>query len=241
MGAGAAGVPAAISAKEAGATVALIQKEATAISQGNAATGILLDGSDPAGVSAVVSTLLKEHQFRGNRAQVELWAKNSGEAITWIFELAQKVGAQVSDTTKKWTSTVQTVNDYPMSYLSIGFGPRPYNTGDGMRALADYAEEQGIDIFYSTEAKQLVGDADSGITGVIAKGTDGSTFEKRRTAQNGSPFFAHGVGRRRFASAKKLGRNFYDPSKPLVVYLEQMFVVATLGFIHIQIGLVQYC
>ena len=194
MGAGAAGVPAAISAKEAGATVALIQKEATAISQGNAATGILLDGSDPAGVSAVVSTLLKEHQFRGNRAQVELWAKNSGEAITWIFDLAQKVGAQVSDTTKKWTSTVQTVNDYPMSYLSIGFGPRPYNTGDGMRALADYAEEQGIDIFYSTEAKQLVGDADSGITGVIAKGTDGSTFEKRRTAQNGSPFLHMGWG-----------------------------------------------
>ena len=128
----------------------------------------------PAGVSAVVSTLLKEHQFRGNRAQVELWAKNSGEAITWIFDLAQKVGAQVSDTTKKWTSTVQTVNDYPMSYLSIDFGPKPYNTGDGMRALANYAEDQGVDIFYSTEAKQLVGDADSGITGVIAKGADGS-------------------------------------------------------------------
>ena len=174
VGAGAAGVPAAISAKEAGATVALIQKEATAISQGNTATGILLDGSDPAGVSAVVSMLLKEHQFRGNRAQVELWAKNSGEAITWIFELAQKVGAQVSDTTKKWTSTVKTVNGYPLSYLSIDFGPKPYNTGDGMRALADYAEEQGVEIFYNTEAKQLVGDADSGITGVIAKGADGN-------------------------------------------------------------------
>ena len=174
MGAGAAGVPAAISAEEAGATVALIQKEATAISQGNTATGILLDGSDPAGVSAVVSTLLKEHQFRGNRAQVELWAKNSGEAITWVFELAQKVGAQVSDTTKKWTSAVKTVNGYPLSYLSIDFGPKPYNTGDGMRALADYAEEQGVEIFYSTEAKQLVGDADGGITGVIAKGADGN-------------------------------------------------------------------
>lgn len=174
VGAGAAGVPAAISAKEAGATVALIQKEATAISQGNTATGILLDGSDPAGVSAVVSTLLKEHQFRGNRAQVELWAKNSGEAITWIFDLAQKVGAQVSDTTKKWTSAVKTVNGYPLSYLSIDFGPKPYNTGDGMRALADYAEEQGVEIFYNTEAKQLVGDADSGITGVIAKGADGN-------------------------------------------------------------------
>lgn len=59
MGAGAASVPATISAKEAGATVALIQKEATAISQGNTATGILLDGSDPAGVSAVVTAFKK--------------------------------------------------------------------------------------------------------------------------------------------------------------------------------------
>lgn len=55
VGAGASGVPAAITAREAGATVALIQKESTAISQGNTATGILLDTSDPAGVEAVVS------------------------------------------------------------------------------------------------------------------------------------------------------------------------------------------
>ena len=210
MGAGAAGVPAAISAKEAGATVALIQKEATAISQGNTATGILLDGSDPAGVSAVVSTLLKEHQFRGNRAQVELWAKNSGEAITRIFELAQKVGAQVSDTTKKWTSTVQTVNDYPMSYLSIGFGPKPYNTGDGMRVLADYAEEQGVDIFYNTEAKQLVGDADSGITGVIAKGADGSTFEKRQPRRTVRLFCTWG-GAAALCIGQKIGLQFLRP------------------------------
>lgn len=47
VGAGASGVPAAITAREAGATVALIQKESTAISQGNTATGILLDTSDP--------------------------------------------------------------------------------------------------------------------------------------------------------------------------------------------------
>ncbi len=174
VGAGAAGVPAAISAKEAGATVALVQKESTAISAGNTSTGIVLDGSDPAGVSAVVSTLLKEHQYRGNRAQVELWAKNSGEAVQWVFDLGKKVGAQVSDTTKKWTSTIETVNGYPMKYLSIDFGPKPYNTGDAMRALADYAEEQGVDIFYSHEAKQLVGDAENGITGVIAKSSDGN-------------------------------------------------------------------
>lgn len=173
VGAGAAGIPAAITAKEAGASVAVIQKESTAISQGNTATGILLDKSDPAGVEAVVSKLISEHDYRAKREQVELWAKNSGEAITWLFNLAQQCGAQVSDTTKKWTSGIAKVNDYEMNYLSIDFGPKPYNTGEGMKALAEYAEKQGVDFFYSTEAKQLVGDA-SGITGVIAKGAEGN-------------------------------------------------------------------
>ncbi len=172
VGAGAAGVPAAITAREAGATVALIQKEATAISQGNTATGILLDTSDEAGVEAVVSRLLKDHQYRGKREQVELWAKNSGEAIKWMLDLATAEGAQVSDTTMKWTAAIKEVNGYPVDYLSIDFGPKPYNTGDGMQVLADYAAAQGVEIFYNTEAKQLVGDA-AGVTGVIAEGPDG--------------------------------------------------------------------
>ena len=173
VGAGASGVPAAITAREAGATVALIQKEATAISQGNTATGILLDTSDEAGVEAVVSRLLKDHQYRGKREQVELWAKNSGEAIKWVLDLATAEGAQVSDTTMKWTAAIKEVNGYPMDYLSIDFGPKPYNTGNGMQVLADYAAAQGVEVFYNTEAKQLVGDA-AGVTGVIAEGPDGT-------------------------------------------------------------------
>ena len=172
VGAGASGVPAAITARKAGATVALIQKEATAISQGNTATGILLDTSDEAGVEAVVSRLLKDHQYRGKREQVELWAKNSGEAIKWMLDLATAEGAQVSDTTMKWTAAIKEVNGYPVDYLSIDFGPKPYNTGNGMQVLADYAAAQGVEIFYNTEAKQLVGDA-AGVTGVIAEGPDG--------------------------------------------------------------------
>lgn len=172
VGAGASGVPAAITARKAGATVALIQKEATAISQGNTATGILLDTSDEAGVEAVVSRLLKDHQYRGKREQVELWAKNSGEAIRWMLDLATAEGAQVSDTTMKWTAAIKEVNGYPVDYLSIDFGPKPYNTGNGMQVLADYAAAQGVEIFYNTEAKQLVGDA-AGVTGVIAEGPDG--------------------------------------------------------------------
>lgn len=173
VGAGAAGIPAAISAYEAGANVVLIQKESQAISQGNTGTGILVDQSDPAGVEAVVSTLTQDEQYRPKREQIQLWAHNSGEAIQWLYDLAQQAGVQVSDGTAKWTSNNTDVNGYNVNYFSIDFGPKPYNTGDAMRSLADYAEQQGVEIFYSTDAKQLVGDA-SGVTGVIAEGDDGN-------------------------------------------------------------------
>ena len=61
--------------------------------------------------------------------------------------------------------------------------------------------------------------------------------EPRRTVR----LFCAWGGAAALCIGQKTGCNFCDPSKPLVVYLEQMFVVATLGFIHIQVGLVQYC
>ena len=48
IGAGAAGVPAAISAFEVGAKVALLQKEATAVSQGNTCDSIIVEETAPA-------------------------------------------------------------------------------------------------------------------------------------------------------------------------------------------------
>ena len=174
VGAGAAGVPAAISAFQAGVKVALLQKEDAASSQGNTCDSVLKDESDPAGVAAVASLINQDCSHRSRHDQVMLWANNSGEALKWLWDLGEQAGAQMVDSTAKWTSAIQNIDDYAVSYFAFDFGPKPYNTGDGMRALADYAEEQGVEIFYNTEAKQLVGDADSGITGVIAKGADGN-------------------------------------------------------------------
>lgn len=92
-------MPAAISAKEAGATVALIQKEATAISQGNTATGILLDGSDPAGVSAVV-TAFKKTVERYNALAAEGKDEDFGKASKWLTTI---------DTRRSMTSTARCV------------------------------------------------------------------------------------------------------------------------------------
>lgn len=174
IGAGAAGVPAAISAFQEGARVALLQKEATAISQGNTCDSILFDETAPGGVEAVVSLINSDCCHRSDRDQVRLWAYNSGEALKWLWEIGEKAGAQMVDSTAKWTAAIKQVNGYDVSYFAFDFGPKPYNTGDGMRDIANWAEQQGMEIFYETPALQLVQDESGAVTGVIAESSDGN-------------------------------------------------------------------
>ena len=173
VGAGAAGVPAAISAFQNGASVAVLQKTATAVSQGNTCDSILVDESDPAGIEAVISLITEDSCHRSQRDQVKLWAYNSGEALQWLWDIAEEAGAQVTDTTAKWTSTIQEVDGYNISYFAYDFGPKPYNTGDGMIDVATWAEAQGVEFFYSTPAVQLAQDDSGAVTGVIAEAEEG--------------------------------------------------------------------
>lgn len=173
VGAGAAGVPAAISAFQNGASVAVLQKDSTATSQGNTCTSILYDESDAAGVEDIISMITEDCCHRSKREQVELWAYNSGEALQWLWNIGEECGAEMSETTAKWTSSIQEVDGYNVSYFSFDFGPKPYNTGNGMQDIAAWAEEQGVEFFYSTPAVQLVQDDSGAVTGVIAESEDG--------------------------------------------------------------------
>lgn len=173
IGAGASGVPAALSAVEAGAKVALLQKESQAISQGNSGSGIDLATSDPTDIANLVSQLVADSQHRPTRALVELWAQNSGEAVKWVIEKAAEGGSQGIDQGNLQHIPLINKKGYTMNFVTSFFGPKPYNTGDGMRALATTAEKEGVEIFYSTPAEQLVKDDSGKVTGVIAKGKDG--------------------------------------------------------------------
>lgn len=172
VGAGAAGVPAALSAFEAGASVALIQKEDKVISQGNSGTGVLFDESDKAGVEALVSFLVEDCAHKADRAQFSHWAEHSGEALQWLWARGEAAGCQMVDTSKQ-NKSIENMGGYHVSYFRMQFGPKPYNNGDGMRDLAAYAEQQGVNIFYSTPAEQLVRDENGAVTGVIASSPEG--------------------------------------------------------------------
>lgn len=170
VGAGAAGVPAALAAQEAGAKVALLQKEDKAVSQGNAAAGIIADESSPAGIQALISKFVEKCDHRADRRLINVWAQNSGEALTWLLDRATAAGAAVSDLGNSMQKPILEVDGYgPMNYLTVNFGPKPYNVGDGMRSLADAAEKAGVQIFYSTPAVQLVSDESGAVTGVVGE------------------------------------------------------------------------
>ncbi len=173
IGAGASGIPAALSAFEAGASVALLQKESQAVSQGNSGSGIDLATSDEADIENLISQLMADNQHRPTRALLELWAKNSGEAVRWVIEKAAEGGAQVIDQGNQQHVPLISKHGYTMNFVTSFFGPKPYNTGDGMRALAQTAEKEGVSIFYSTPAQQLVTDESGKVTGVIAQGKEG--------------------------------------------------------------------
>ncbi len=178
VGAGAAGVCAALKAFQDGAKVALLQKEATAISQGNTCTSILTGNCAPGGVEALISELVEVCDWRADRNQIAVWAYNSEEALKWLWDIAQKAGAQVVDSTAKWTGPIKNVDGFAMDYFSFDFGPKPYNTGSGMKDICAWAEGEGLEIFYETPAVQLAQDESGAVTGVVAqpKGGDYELF-----------------------------------------------------------------
>ncbi len=168
IGAGSPGLPCALAAKEEGASVAVIQKESTASAYGNSGSGIDLAQSDPADIENLVSQLMADSQHRPTRALIDMWAQNSGEAVKWVIEKSKAGGAQVIDQGMVQHMPLVNKNNYAITFVTSFFGPKPYTVGDGMQALAKQAESEGVEIFYSTPAQQLVME-NGACTGVIAE------------------------------------------------------------------------
>jgi hypothetical protein len=173
VGAGASGVPAALSAAENGATVAVIQKAPFALSQGNTGSGVALAGSDKAGIEALVAKVCEDNAHRCHPGLVRQWAYNSGEAVRWVIDRAKQSGSPVIDQGNVQHGDVLNMNGYKLNWVTSFFGPKPYTAGDGMRHLAITAEKAGVKFFYNMPAEQLVQSKNGEVLGVVAKDRDG--------------------------------------------------------------------
>ncbi|MCQ2482756.1 MAG: FAD-dependent oxidoreductase [Clostridia bacterium] len=88
VGAGASGVPAAGFAAEAGAKVALLQKEAEVVSQGNCASAIIKSKSTEAGLAKWIHHTNSLCDWRADTKQLRAYINHSEEALMWVFNRA---------------------------------------------------------------------------------------------------------------------------------------------------------
>lgn len=166
VGAGVSGMAAALSAAEAGANIACVQKEASASSQGNMAASVDLNQTSEAGKQALVSYLIKLADHRSNRALIEAWADNSYEALSWFKEAASAGGIEVNEDEPQ-ADRVLDIHGYQVylhanTYFGIGHG-------EVVRAIAPGAEAAGVQFFYSCPAVQLITDETGRVTGVVCE------------------------------------------------------------------------
>ena len=186
-GAGASGVIAAVRAAELGATVAVLQKEAVAVSQGNCSSAIIKSGSTPGGLKKWLTFATAVNCWRNNRKLLEAYIDRSEEALRFVCEKSgiteetewkNKYGVtKYQDTSAVYTGVW---HDGTQSY-DFGdepwFGPKPGNYGSLVSGiLKDAQEEYGdkLQVFFSTPIVQLVKDADGTIIGCVGKDIDGN-------------------------------------------------------------------
>lgn len=167
VGAGESGLSAVHAALEAGASVACVQNINTVQTAGNMAAALDLDKTDEAGVKACISFINYKSDWRSNRDVVEVWARNSQEALAWWEDEAAKGGIESQP------------YDYSLTYNGYDFflHANTYFHIEGAHQAAalvigDALASRGAEFFFNTPCVQLYKEGDR-VTGVIGNRTKG--------------------------------------------------------------------
>lgn len=170
VGAGTAGVPAVYAALEEGAKVACITKESVPVANGNGSSGLLHEESNTVGERQYMQSWRKAGGYRQNTSLLDFFVANSGETAMWMIKRGQEVGFPPASSNK--TTTEYEEGSYVTTIMN-SFGPKPQNNQTIMTYLAEAAEKEGAEFFYSTPGVQLVTDDKGAVVGVIGKSEEG--------------------------------------------------------------------
>jgi fumarate reductase flavoprotein subunit len=194
IGAGASGVVAAITAAEQGSSVAVLQKQAAVLSQGNVGSGLILEQSDTAGLLCYVQHTNSLCNWRSDPELLRAYVMNSGEAVTWVYDRARLTGATAEapndkglfayldtsmDFTGEWTDGRFSKFDYGTAKAHMyapWMGPKPNNVGTFLSYMLDeaVAEFAGrLKVYFSTPGVQLIQN-NGKVVGAVGQLSDGT-------------------------------------------------------------------
>ena len=192
-GAGASGVIAAVRAAQLGANVAVLQKEAIAISQGNCSSAIIKSGSTEAGLKKWITFATAVNSWRADRKLLEAYIERSEEAIKFVCErggiteetgwMNEKTGvSKYQDTSMTFTGIAhdgtQTFDfgEDKVEVFAPWFGPKPNNYGTLVNGILNDAIEEfdNLDVHFSTPVVQLIKDENGVVVGCVGQDEEGN-------------------------------------------------------------------
>lgn len=177
VGAGTSGLPAVLTALEEGASVACLQKESKAISQGSGAGGLLIDESTPFGIHRFMQKYRELCEYRVNDELLSTYAYHSGEAIMWMAKMANEAGYPNAKNSK---SVFEYEENSHVTKIMNDAAIKPESNQNLFEALSAYAESKGAEFFYNTPGIQLATEGNR-VTAVIGK--SGSDYIKFNAAK----------------------------------------------------------
>jgi fumarate reductase flavoprotein subunit len=170
VGAGIAGLTAALSAAEAGARTILIEKGPTFHHRGLHNAAIASRLQKKAGINIdrdqIISTIMEWGAYRGDQRVVNVWADNCDKTMDWLTDMAEAAKAEVilDPTTKPWYFP-----NYPTIHVFM-----PHWQLTLCDIVQSNAQKLGVDFRFETPAVQLLRDGPNRVRGVIAKTSDGN-------------------------------------------------------------------
>ena len=166
VGAGTTGVPAAIAAYQSGASVAVLQKQAMIIAQGNLCAKVVKEKSTEIGMLQYIHYNHKLYDYRNDPKLWERYVDRSEEAVNWLIAELEQAGFEDFRESDSKDHVYDDGNCYLEGLLF------PAQMIAPMQALGA-AYEDKIDFYYETPAVQLVKEGGK-IVGVIGKNKDGA-------------------------------------------------------------------
>lgn len=169
LGAGIAGLTAALSAVEAGAKTILLEKGSSYNTRGLHNAAIKSRLQEQAGLNIdrdrVISTIMEFGAYRSDQRVVTTWADNCSKVMDWLLDLAEASNIEVilDPTTKPWYFP-----NYPAIHV---FMPKRQETLAEM--LKTNAQALGAEFRFETPAVQLLREGKDRVIGAIAQTPQG--------------------------------------------------------------------
>lgn len=169
VGAGIAGLTAAVSAAEAGAKTILLEKGLTPMTHGlhNAAVNSRLQQANGIHIDRdeIIATIMQYGSYRSNQRIVSLWADNSADVMNWLLDMAEADGIEVvlDPTTKEWY-----FENYPTIHVFM-----PGQQATLAQMLQKKGESLGVEFRFETPVVRILRQEKGRVTGVIAETPEG--------------------------------------------------------------------